>query len=69
MAAQEDKLSDAERAAVKQRAGELRKQASRKGGAKKDKDRQDVVDTIAGPDGQRQGDREDAGRGRLRGRA
>jgi uncharacterized protein YdhG (YjbR/CyaY superfamily) len=48
MAAQDDKLSDAERAAVKQRAGELRKQASRKGGSKKEKDRQDVVDTIAG---------------------
>ena len=48
MAAQDDKLSAAERAAVKQRAGELRKQASRKGGSKKKKDRQDVVDTIAG---------------------
>lgn len=48
MAAQDDKLSDAERAAVKQRAGELRKQASRKGGSKKEKDRQDVIDTIAG---------------------
>jgi len=48
MAAQDDKLSDAERQAVKQRAGELRKQASRKGGAKKERDRQDVVDTIAG---------------------
>jgi len=48
MAAQDDKLSDIERAAVKQRAAELRKQASRKGGSKKDKDRQDVVDTIKG---------------------
>ena len=48
MAAQDDKLSAAERAAVKQRAGELRKQAGRKGGSKKEKDRQDVVDTIAG---------------------
>jgi len=48
MAAQDDKLSAAERAAVKQRAGELRKQASRKGGSKKEKDRQDVIDTIAG---------------------
>ena len=48
MAAQDDKLSAAERAAVKQRAGELKKQASRKGGAKKERDRQDVVDTIAG---------------------
>jgi len=48
MASQDDKLSDAERAAVKQRAGELRKQASRKGGTKKERDRQDVVDTIAG---------------------
>jgi uncharacterized protein YdhG (YjbR/CyaY superfamily) len=51
MTAHEDKLSDAERAAVKQRAGELRKQASRKGGSKKEKDRQDVVDTIAGLEG------------------
>lgn len=48
MTTQDDKLSDAERAAVKQRAAELRKQASRKGGSKKERDRQDVVDTIAG---------------------
>lgn len=51
MAAQDDKLSDAERAAVKQRAAELRKQASRKGGSKKEKDRQDVLGTIKGPKG------------------
>lgn len=48
MAAQDDKLSEAERAAVKQRAAELKKQAGRKGGSKKEKDRQDVIDTIAG---------------------
>jgi len=48
MAAQDDKLSDTERAAVKQRAAELKKQASRKGGAKKERDRQEVIDTIAG---------------------
>jgi uncharacterized protein YdhG (YjbR/CyaY superfamily) len=51
MTTQEDKLSAAERAAVKQRAEEVRKQASRKGGSKKEKDRQDVVDTIAGLSG------------------
>ena len=48
MAAQDDKLSNIERAAVKQRAAELRKQAGRKGGSKKEKDRQDVLDTIKG---------------------
>ena len=48
MTTHDDKLSAAERAAVKQRAEELRKQASRKGGSKKEQDRQDVVDTIAG---------------------
>jgi uncharacterized protein YdhG (YjbR/CyaY superfamily) len=48
MTTHDDKLSDAERAAVKQRAAELKKQASRKGGSKKEKDRQDVIDTIAG---------------------
>ena len=48
MATQDDKLSAEERAAVKQRAEEVRKQARRKGGSKKEKDRQDVVDTIAG---------------------
>jgi uncharacterized protein YdhG (YjbR/CyaY superfamily) len=48
MAAQDDKLSDIEREAVKQRAAELRKQASRKGGSKKERDRQDVLDTIKG---------------------
>ena len=48
MTTQDDKLSADERAAVKQRAAELRKQASRKGGSKKERDRQDVVDAIAG---------------------
>jgi uncharacterized protein YdhG (YjbR/CyaY superfamily) len=48
MTTQDDKLSAEERAAVKQRAAELKKQASRKGGSKKERDRQDVVDTIAG---------------------
>jgi uncharacterized protein YdhG (YjbR/CyaY superfamily) len=48
MTTQDDKLSADERAAVKQRAAELRKQAGRKGGSKKERDRQDVVDTIAG---------------------
>lgn len=46
--ADDDKLSDVEREAVKQRAAELKKQGSRKGGGKKEKDRQDVIDTIAG---------------------
>src|SRR5687767_6569013 len=48
MTTHDDKLSAEERAAVKQRAEEVRKQARRKGGSKKEKDRQDVVDTIAG---------------------
>ena len=47
----DDKLSDVEREAVKQRAAELKKQASRKGGAKKERDRQDVLDTIEGLEG------------------
>ena len=51
MTTQDDKLSAEERAAVKQRAAEVRKQASRKGASKKEKDRQDVVDTIAGLSG------------------
>ncbi len=51
MTTQDDKLSAEERAAVKQRAAEVRKQASRKGGSKKEKDRQDVIDTIAGLSG------------------
>ena len=46
--ADDDKLSDVEREAVKQRAAELKKQASRKGGSKKEKDRQDVLETIEG---------------------
>ena len=46
--ADDDKLSDVEREAVKQRAAELKKQASRKGGNKKEKDRQDVLETIEG---------------------
>lgn len=49
--ADDDKLSDVEREAVKQRAAELKKQASRKGGAKKERDRQDVLDTIERLDG------------------
>ena len=49
--ADDDKLSDVEREAVKQRAAELKKQASRKGGAKKERDRQDVLDTIEGLEG------------------
>lgn len=51
MTTHDDKLSADERAAVKQRAAEVRKQASRKGASKKEKDRQDVVDTIAGLSG------------------
>ena len=51
MTTQGDKLSAEERAAVKQRAEEVRKQAGRKGGSKKEKNRQDVVDTIAGLSG------------------
>lgn len=39
-------LSDFERKALKERTAELRKQASRKGGSKKEKDLQDVLDTI-----------------------
>ncbi len=39
-------LSDFERQALKDRTAELRKQASRKGGSKKEKDLQDVLDTI-----------------------
>ena len=49
--ADDDKLSDVEREAVKQRAAELKKQAGRKGGAKKERDRQDVLDTIEGLEG------------------
>ncbi|MGM1029082.1 MAG: iron chaperone [Actinomycetota bacterium] len=49
--ADDDKLSDVEREAVKQRAAELKKQGSRKGGAKKERDRQDVLDTIEGLEG------------------
>lgn len=49
--ADDDKLSDVEREAVKQRAAELKKQASRKGGSKKEKDRRDVLDTIEGLEG------------------
>ncbi|GAA1423973.1 hypothetical protein [Agrococcus citreus] len=44
----DDKLSDVEREAVKQRAAELRKQSSRKGGSKKEKDRQDAIEAIEG---------------------
>ena len=49
MATEDDgKLSDFERQALKDRAAELRKQSSRKGGSKKEKDLQDVLDTIEG---------------------
>lgn len=40
-------LSAEERKALKERTAELRKQAGRKGGNKKEQDLQDVVDTIA----------------------
>lgn len=40
------KLSDFEKQALKERTAELRKQAGRKGGSKKEKDLQDVLDTI-----------------------
>ncbi len=46
--ADDDKLSDVEREAVKQRAAELKKQASRKGGSKKERELQDALDAIAG---------------------
>lgn len=42
------KLSDFERQALKERTAELRKQSSRKGGSKKEKDLQDVLETIEG---------------------
>ncbi|WP_206447826.1 iron chaperone [Agrococcus sp. KRD186] len=48
MADDDGKLSDFEKQALKERTAELRKQAGRKGGSKKEKDLQDVVDTIAG---------------------
>jgi len=44
----EDTLSDVERAAVKQRAAELKKQASRKGGTKKERELQDALEAIDG---------------------
>lgn len=44
----DDTLSKAERDAVQQRAAELKKQAGRKGGSKKEKDLQDCVEAIAG---------------------
>lgn len=46
--AEQETLSKEEREAVKQRAAELKKQAGRKGGNKKEKDRQDVLETIEG---------------------
>jgi uncharacterized protein YdhG (YjbR/CyaY superfamily) len=46
MAEDDGTLSDFERKALKERTAELRKQASRKGGSKKEKDLQDVLDTI-----------------------
>ncbi|MCH1881756.1 hypothetical protein [Agrococcus sp. ARC_14] len=48
MADDDGKLSDFEKQALKERTAELRKQAGRKGGSKKEKDLQDVLDTIAG---------------------
>lgn len=49
MATEDDgKLSDFEKQALKERTAELRKQASRKGGSKKEKDLQDVLETIEG---------------------
>jgi uncharacterized protein YdhG (YjbR/CyaY superfamily) len=48
MADDDGKLSDFERKALKERTAELRKQAGRAGGNKKEKDLQDVLDTIAG---------------------
>ncbi|SDS03406.1 hypothetical protein [Agrococcus carbonis] len=46
MAEDDGTLSDFERKALKERTAELRKQAGRKGGNKKEKDLQDVLDTI-----------------------
>ena len=43
----DDTLSKEERAAVKQRAAELKKQASRTGGSKKEREAQDCLDAIA----------------------
>lgn len=48
MADDDGKLSDFEKQALKERTAELRKQAGRKGGSKKEKDLQDVLETIAG---------------------
>ena len=49
MAADDDtKLSEAEQQALKQRTAELRRQGSRKGGSKRERDRQDALDAIAG---------------------
>ncbi|MGY3127416.1 uncharacterized protein YdhG (YjbR/CyaY superfamily) [Agrococcus sp. UYP33] len=44
----DDTLSDVERKAVKQRAAELKKQASRKGGTKKERELQDALEAIDG---------------------
>ncbi|MET4098874.1 uncharacterized protein YdhG (YjbR/CyaY superfamily) [Agrococcus sp. UYP10] len=44
----DDTLSDVERTAVKQRAAELKKQASRKGGTKKERELQDALEAIDG---------------------
>lgn len=44
----DDTLSDVERKAVQQRAAELKKQASRKGGGKKERELQDVLEAITG---------------------
>ncbi|WAC67128.1 hypothetical protein OVA14_05110 [Agrococcus sp. SL85] len=44
----DDTLSKEERAAVKQRAAELKRQASRTGGSKREREAQDCLDAIAG---------------------
>lgn len=46
MADDDGKLSDFEKQALKERTAELRKQAGRKGGSKKEKELQDLLDTI-----------------------
>lgn len=48
MVEDDGKLSDFEKQALKERTAELRKQAGRKGGSKKEKDLQDVIETIEG---------------------
>lgn len=48
MAEDDGKLSATERKALKERAAELRKQSSRKGGSKKERELQDALDAIDG---------------------